>query len=170
MALPAGLRKRVQDQRVQDQQIHQQSRSRKPVELLTRFMPFLKQWKEQPDLFYSYVYGRSFHLEPTTFGGVYSLLSQSETRIAEYRHGNRLLYVLFALLKKIFGRVRLKGSILKEFASCIRESGLTDEASEDIQKNLGKWASHGERYALLAAQLGGPGSLLLLPKDIDNLV
>lgn len=74
----------------------------------------------------------------------------------------RLLYVLFFLLKRRIqpGAKSKQGS--RSLAKEIMKSGSVQNESQVTQK-LHQWIDFGERYNLIANDLGGLGSLLILP-------
>ncbi|RAL06638.1 uncharacterized protein BO97DRAFT_22326 [Aspergillus homomorphus CBS 101889] len=49
-------------------------------------------------------------------------------------------------------------------------SGLVEDSKDIIREKLVAWTDKGKRYALLARDLGGLGSLLVLPGDIPESV
>ena len=94
--------------------------------------------------------------------GCYALLNQ-------YEEGNgpsiiclRLFYVLFFHLKEHTqsGRKSKQGS--ESLAKEIMRSGSVHDESQ-VTRNVRKWIDLGERYQLIANDLGGLGSLLILP-------
>jgi hypothetical protein len=68
-------------------------------------------------------------------------------------------------MKRVTGRQRLGSCALVDLADSIKQSGLVKDDSQHIQDNLAGWAALGERYQLLADDLGGLGILVLLPEE-----
>ena len=61
---------------------------------------------------------------------------------------------------------RLGRHMKDELVRVIAQSGLVRDSSVEIKEFSAKWASAGARYSQLALELGGLGSLMLLPEDI----
>lgn len=94
--------------------------------------------------------------------GCYALLNQYEEDKESNMICLRLLYVLFFLLKRRIqpGAKSKQGS--RSLAKEIMKSGSVQNESQVTQK-LHQWIDFGERYNLIANDLGGLGSLLILP-------
>jgi hypothetical protein len=87
----------------------------------------------------------------------------------------RLLYVaLYRKRQELYGRIREGGhrrnlnKHSRELAQAVRESGLITDSADDIRTHLATWIHRGARYDALASELGGLGTLVLLPEDISD--
>lgn len=82
----------------------------------------------------------------------------------------RFHYLLFYRLKE---RIQPKGiwkDAISFMVDVIRVTGLVKDTEEEIRRRLMFWSDRGKRYDLLAKDLGGLGSLLVLPDDIPESV
>ena len=83
----------------------------------------------------------------------------------------RFLYVSFFRLKEsIQPEERLCTDVISLMVQTIYNSGLVKDSKDVVAKKLVNWTDRGERYDLLAKELRGLGSLLVLPDDIPESV
>lgn len=82
----------------------------------------------------------------------------------------RIFYVLFFRLKQSIQPKRLCADVITLLGRIIYHSGLVKDSKEVVERKLVTWTDRGERYELLAKDLGGLGSLLVLPDDIPESV
>lgn len=82
----------------------------------------------------------------------------------------RFFYVLFFRLKQSIQPKRLCADVINLLVRIIYHSGLVKDSKDVVEKKLVTWTDRGERYELLAKDLGGLGSLLVLPDDIPESV
>ncbi|GFG19062.1 hypothetical protein IFM5058_09662 [Aspergillus udagawae] len=77
----------------------------------------------------------------------------------------RLLYVVFYRLKQATepGSQCNFYSAPNFIAQVIQNTGSTEDSTDTIRKNIRTWVGYGERYELLANDLGGLGVLYILP-------
>lgn len=127
----------------------------------------LNAWKSAGTSFYTQMDDR-FEAYHCPLSGAYIFLTQVERRYAADRIRRRLLYVVFSSIKELFGRTRLRKTTLEKFTQIINKSGLVDASSDVVKERIGTWASRGDKYKLLACDLGGLGSLFLLPDNVGD--
>lgn len=141
--------------------------SESKISLSPEIRPSFDAWKQDKVSFYTQanVTFESYHCP---LSAAYIFVSQLEKRYAADRVRRRLVYVMFSFIKEQSGRTRLRDTTLEGFAQIILRSGLVDTPPETIKGQLGTWASRGDKYRLLANDLGGLGSLFLLPEDFGD--
>ncbi|KAL2005973.1 hypothetical protein VTN00DRAFT_9627 [Thermoascus crustaceus] len=82
----------------------------------------------------------------------------------------RLLYIAFYRLKQAIQPRGLWNDTSYFLAQTIKHSSKVDDTLENIWNNIKIWIDRGERYTLLAKDLGGLGALLILPDNIKESV
>ncbi|KAJ5887373.1 hypothetical protein N7495_007414 [Penicillium taxi] len=92
------------------------------------------------------------------------VLCENEQRLGRIRL--RICYVVFYRLKNAIkpGTQYQYDEISISIAHLIRESGCKDQI-HDIERRVRLWVGLGERYSLIANDLGGLGILYILPED-----
>ncbi|KAL9101086.1 MAG: hypothetical protein Q9163_003616 [Psora crenata] len=128
----------------------------------------LVSWKASPSTF---LQGNEvqFGHQKTPYAQVYNLLCALEKSQTANQIQRRILVVVIHRLKKKLC-VKLRRDAFHHIALKIHQSGLVRENQESILTNLNTWAKAGARYDALATDLGGLGSLTLLPDDIGPTV
>ncbi|PGG99120.1 hypothetical protein AJ79_08684 [Helicocarpus griseus UAMH5409] len=129
--------------------------------------PFFNMWKLNVGSFYTQVDDK-FERYQCPLSGTYVFLDRVETRYGADRVRRRLLYVVFSFIKDLSGRTRLRGPILEKLVQIIIQSGLVDASSEDVAGKLGSWSTRGDKYRSLAGDVGGLGSLFLIPETYPD--
>ncbi|KAL2005517.1 hypothetical protein VTN00DRAFT_2728 [Thermoascus crustaceus] len=82
----------------------------------------------------------------------------------------RLIFVVFYRVKQAIEPRGLCYEASYFLARIINRSSIINDALKDIEKNVRSWINYGQRYELLAEDLGGLGTLFILPKDIAESV
>lgn len=98
----------------------------------------------------------------------YNLVIQSERRRALDQIRLRFLYVAFYRLKKKAQPGSEYSGAIPFIAQALLETGSIKDPFDTIQKRVRTWVSYGNRYDLIAKDLGGLGVLYVLP-DSDYL-
>ena len=108
-----------------------------------------------------------FQFDPQSngFAQVYKLQCDLDKSHTSSRIQRRFLLLVISRFKKKLC-TRLHGDAEQHIALTICQSGLVKENGDSILKNLTRWASAGTKLDQLATDLGGLGSLMLLPGDI----
>lgn len=98
----------------------------------------------------------------------YNLVIQSERRRALDQIRLRFLYVAFYRLKKKVQPGSEYSGAIPFLAQVILETGSIEDPFDIVQQRVRTWVSYGNRYDLIAKDLGGLGVLYVLP-DSDYL-
>jgi hypothetical protein len=79
----------------------------------------------------------------------------------------RLCYVIYYRCKLLWQNNGRSKDLVYVLSRLVEQSGLCE--LQQAEKSLRGWAERGERYDLLAKDLGGLGALFLLPADKESL-
>lgn len=110
-------------------------------------------------------------MQDCSLAGYYMLVDNVEKNTIFSTIRLRFLYVSFFRLKEsIQPEERLCTDVISLMVQTIYNSGLVKDSKDVVAKKLVNWTDRGERYDLLAKELGGLGSLLVLPDDIPESV
>ncbi|KAM5438221.1 hypothetical protein McanCB49686_004564 [Microsporum canis] len=128
-----------------------------PITLSAELQPSFNKWKENISSFYTQV---GYTVEANcSLKSLYSFLTAAENGYASGRARTKLLYVALFLIKERFGRYELQENAIEIF-----QRAMGDNPPQGMSEKISVWALKGEKYNRLAADLGGHGTLLLLPE------
>ncbi|KAE8155281.1 hypothetical protein BDV25DRAFT_135028 [Aspergillus avenaceus] len=105
-----------------------------------------------------------------SLAGFYVLVTDIETHKEICNIRLRLFYVFFNRLKQKIQPQGFWNDAVTYLAQIICRSGLVNDSMKVIQDKVTTWVERGGRYELLANDLGGLGSLLVLPEDVPESV
>ncbi|KAF7166807.1 hypothetical protein CNMCM6106_002505 [Aspergillus hiratsukae] len=107
---------------------------------------------------------RNFSIE---FFGFTRKQLQEDSIVSAVR--KRLCYVIYYRSKLLWQNEGLSEDVVYVLSHLVERSGLCELEQAEIQRSLRGWVERGERYDLLARDLGGLGALFLLPADKESL-
>ncbi|KAF7505076.1 hypothetical protein GJ744_001295 [Endocarpon pusillum] len=127
-------------------------------------------WKEKPQTFLEIE--RNFPpARNPVFVRICVLLSELENDYIVNQIRRRiLLLIIHGLKTKIASdnsSSRLSPLQWPHFVNVAAQSGLLNGEENSVEDKLAKWAKGGSRYHILATELGGIGSVVLLPFDVS---
>lgn len=165
---PANSRTRISGSRSRNAAGKAVARSVSEIAVPERISSDFQRWKKNYMTFFTDSEKKEVDFSSCPLARCYIFLCEAESRGLVCKIQQRILFVLFSRLKDRFGRDRLHSDVLIKFSRIILRSGLVEGDEGVIERRLGDWACLGTRYDLLASDLGGLGSLILLPDDIGD--
>ncbi|KAF7863806.1 hypothetical protein EAF04_006771 [Stromatinia cepivora] len=144
--------------------------SKEPIKINKDVKAILPLWRSQPSAFLD-----QLSVDPLGSPRLPSQLYLNLHRLQQTRSIEsvrwRFLLVAFYELREDVNKTYfhsknyVRSEVQDEFISIICQSDMIKDTYENIKKNYVAWAKGGERYHVLIEELGGRGTLLLLPDD-----